>query len=247
MKKILIAALLSCFLTPAVASWKDLNRTVQQTNFVVNDGCSGTLVDLEQRLILTAKHCVTGQITTSAKEVLTDGQEIGQPKRVVKFTEGRVSQNVYDRGLINSTTTYRTKLKAVSPDQDLALLQIVPSIPSKMAATVACTEPELGDPVYVVGNPMGILVNSVVAGIVSSVQRTYGGLGLNENPDKMLLQVSGGIVGGNSGGAVYSSDGQLIGVPVLGHRTNEVLGFAVPLADVRQFLIDNNTNIQKCD
>jgi len=34
-------------------------------------------------------------------------------------------------------------------------------------------------------------------------------------------------------------NGEFVGVPVLAHRVNEVLGFAVPLPMVRKFLVDN--------
>jgi S1-C subfamily serine protease len=51
-----------------------------------------------------------------------------------------------------------------------------------------------------------------------------------------LMQVSGGIIGGNSGGAVYDANGGLIGVPVIAHQANEIIGFAVPLPAIKEFL-----------
>jgi len=65
-------------------------------------------------------------------------------------------------------------------------------------------------------------------------------LGVHNTDERQgLMQISGGVVGGNSGGAVYNMNGEFVGVPVLAHRVNEVLGFAVPLPMVRKFLVDN--------
>src|SRR5690606_1351932 len=100
--------------------------------------------------------------------------------------------------------------------------------------------PIRGETVYIVGNPMGTLYSSVTVGIVSSVQRDYGLIGFdNTNQQQALMQISGGVVGGNSGGAAYNSNGEIIGVPVLGHRTNEVIAFATPLAAIKEFLAAN--------
>src|SRR5690606_10028932 len=92
-----------------------------------------------------------------------------------------------------------------------------------------------------VGNPGGALYSSVTSGIVSSLQRSYGTIDFGrDQDDQPLMQISGGVVGGNSGGAVYDDRGRLVGVPVVANRTNETIGFAVPLAEIKAFLAEND-------
>jgi S1-C subfamily serine protease len=249
MRKLLSAlALLSlvsasgCVVAPvgaeeAIASSARMNVLIDQTNFVVNQGCSGTLIDLAKRYVLTASHCVGDQYETKEREKIDDKGVVTKEKvRVLK--PGTVTQLTFQSTMEAQRVVYRTKLVKVDKDMDLALLQILEEkIPNTMASKVSCTEPKRLDPVMIVGNPMGDLYSSANRGVVSSVQRTYGLINFdNDNPDEELMQVTAGIVGGNSGGSVYNDKGELIGVPVLGHRTLEVIGFAVPLSVIHKFL-----------
>jgi serine protease Do len=183
-------------------------------------------------------------VETVEKETFESDGEV-KKKKVRKFSDGVVSQITFQGAESVSTSTYRTSLEKIDKDVDLALLKIKADIPNTQAVKVACEAPRRGDHVYVVGNPMGILYSSVVDGLISSTQRDYEMLGLpGTQAKKPLTQVSGGIIGGNSGGAVYSDAGDLVGVPVLGHRVNETIGFAVPLSSIREFLGDK---VEKCD
>lgn len=236
--RLLIAALLSTCLAVSAhaAAWPGMNQQIDQTNFVVNTGCSGTLISLKDRYILTANHCVTDQYETIEREKIDDNGVVTKEK-IRRLKPGTVKQIFFNGSSEIRETTYRTKLIAVDKDKDLALLQVVSKLPNNTASKIACKDPARGDVVFIVGNPMGSLYSSVVPGMVSSIQREYSTLALGDN--EPLLQISGGIVGGNSGGAAYNTAGEIIGVPVLGHRTNEVLGFAVPLSSIKDFLKAN--------
>lgn len=245
MTRKLIGILAFCFLStcavaPASADWpvSAMNTAIDQTNFAVNKGCSGTLIDIENRYILTAAHCVGAQYATKEREKIDENGVITKEK-YRKLIDGSVSQLVLDSGTTAQTTTYRVALKAVDKDNDLAVVQVVGKLPNTLAARLAEAEPRRGDKVYVVGNPAG-LYTTVHAGIVSSVERSYGLIDFGDQTRERLMQVSAGIIGGNSGGAVYNADGELVGVPVIGHRSNEVLGFAVPLDVIKEFLKANS-------
>lgn len=217
----------------------NMNVLIDQTNFMVNGGCSGSLIDAKEGYILTAEHCVTNQYKTFEKESF-DENGVVKKEKVRRLVDGTVSQYEYRGSESVRTVTYKVKLIATDKDTDLALLQIKANIPNTISSKFACEEPARLDRVYIVGNPTGVLYSSVTTGIVSSIQRDYDLLSFQNNDaadgKKPLMQISGGIVGGNSGGAIYNVRGEMIGVPVLGHRTNEVLGFAVPLESIKSFL-----------
>lgn len=226
----------------ALAGWPvaDMNMQIDQTNFVVNSGCSGTLIDLKGRYILTANHCVEAQYETIDREKIADDGTITTEK-VRRLKPGTVKQIVFDGAAEIRETTYRTKIVAVDKVRDLALVQILSDIPHTIKAKLSCGEIARGEAVFIVGNPTGVLYSSVVTGIVSSVQRTYetiryGDGGSQQQP---LMQVSAGVIGGNSGGAVYDGNGRLIGVPVIASKMNEILAFAVPLSAIKEFLTGN--------
>jgi len=240
----LIALEIVIFATPTPShAWdkKAMNAHIDQTNFMVNSGCSGTLIDAEKRYILTANHCVEDQYETIEKEEIDD-KGIIKKNKIRRLRDGNVSQYDFQDGDTVRTVVYKVRLVAVDSDRDLALMQIAAKIPNKTSSLLACTLPERGDAAFVVGNPMGTLYSSVTRGIVSSVNRNYGIINFdgNERAKQALLQVSSGIVGGNSGGAVYDDNGLMIGVPVVANRANEVIGFAVPIDVIAAFLKENN-------
>lgn len=234
------AALLLCAWSPFEA-----NKQIDQTNFVVNTGCSGTLISISERYVLTANHCVTDQYETVEVEKIDDKGVVTKEKQR-RLKPGTVKQISFEGGNEVREVTYRTRIKAVDRDKDLALLQIIADIPNTAASSLACTAPRRLDPVYIVGNPMGSLYSSVVKGVVSSVQRDYGLIHMDNgsNAEEALIQISGGVIGGNSGGAVYDDAGHLVGVAVLAHRTNETLGFAVPLDRIKDFLKTNKVELE---
>mgnify|MGYP001596778132 CR=1 FL=1 len=49
-------------------SLEDLNKTITATNFIVESGCSGTLISVRLRLILTNFHCVADKISAVERE-----------------------------------------------------------------------------------------------------------------------------------------------------------------------------------
>lgn len=245
MLRLVSAAIAVLFSSSLAFAWpSSLNETIDQTNYLVNGSCSGTLIDVERKLVLTAAHCVGTQYKTVViEDVAPDGTVTKREVRVV--VPGEVSQLIFDGENVVAVASYRVTLLAVDGHRDLALLQIMGDIPNTIAAHVACDDPVRGDDIYIVGNPYAVLYSNVIAGIVSSMQRDYGMLGLagdfgsGPHGDQPLMQISGGVVGGNSGGSVYNEAGELIGVPVLGSPTNEVMAFAVPLSEIKAFLLKN--------
>jgi S1-C subfamily serine protease len=234
LKNLLAALLLSISLPAAAADMAKMNAVIDSANFLVNDSCSGTLVDAERGYVLTAHHCIDQQYRTVTREKVSDDGKVTEEK-IREARPGTVSQKFFKNSKETQTNSYAYKIVASDRNLDLALLRVEAKVPGP-AAVMGCVAPGRGDTVFAVGNPYGILFSSIAKGIVSSINRSYEQLGIFDQSDERLVQISPGIVGGNSGGAVYNEAVEFVGVPVRGSRMNEVIGFSVPLADVRTFL-----------
>jgi putative serine protease PepD len=99
-------------------------------------------------------------------------------------------------------------LAVVAVDEDLQPLSVAEQVP------------QVGEPVLVVGSPLG-LEQSVVTGIVSALRDEH-------------IQISAPLNPGNSGGPVVNAAGELIGVAVLkvGDEQTQAIGLAIPAAEV---------------
>lgn len=215
-----------------------LNNIIEQTNFIVNNGCSGTLIDLERKLILTNQHCIEGLISV-VEEEKTDSLGAITKVRIKRIKDSLVEQHGYDGFTKVSTLSFFAEVVAENKKVDLALLRVKSAaLPNKYASELIPEgDAKRGEDVYAVGNP-GLMDATVVKGIVSNVNRTFefpwtGGSKLP------MVQFSGGIYGGNSGGALYNEKGQLIGVPAAGFTQANFIGLAIPASIVRNFLKEN--------
>ena len=94
----------------------------------------------------------------------------------------------------------------------------------------------VGSPVVAIGNPLGQLGGTVTAGYISALERD-----LNiDGHTYTLLQTDAAINGGNSGGGLFNSKGELIGL--VNAKASSVgvegLGFAIPIDDIKQDIED---------
>jgi len=226
---------------PSIAAVPSPVVQAVEANWIVDRGCSGTLLDKDKGLFLTAYHCIqSSYIVVEKDDIKSDGTvdhkkvRVSVPGRVWKMNY-RAMLEVSEKALVYSIEKSDWRL-------DLALLKTDP-VPNGVAVKVACQPAQLGSDVYAVGNPYGILDSTLTAGTVSSVTRSYrdlhiaGDLGDVTDPgDHGLVQHTATIAPGNSGGALLNANGELVGVNVRGLAG--VVAFAVPLQDVREFLGD---------
>ncbi len=126
----------------------------------------------------------------------------------------------------------RTPAKVLSAARpvDIALLKVDVGHPLPTAPFGDSDRLQVGDPVFAVGNPLG-LGTSVSAGIVSALNRDV----LN-TPYDDFIQTDAAINHGNSGGPLLDSRGEVVGLdtalvsPISG---SVGLGFAIPSNVVR--------------
>ena len=88
----------------------------------------------------------------------------------------------------------------------------------------------VGQNIYTVGNPLGELTYTMTSGIISALGRR---ITTDEAVIVNMFQVDAAINNGNSGGPVYNTSGQVIGVVTAKYSQYgmEGLGFAIPIND----------------
>jgi len=124
---------------------------------------------------------------------------------------------------------YMSTTIIVGPNNDIAILKI--DIEDAPHVGLSGVYPRLGESVYVVGHPLGVL-NTVSSGIVSNIHRNGSSFGVD------LIQVDAEITHGNSGGGLFDMQGRLVGIVVGGtvFYTGIEANLAVPIARGRELL-----------
>lgn len=177
---------------------KRLNNIINNHNFSVNGGCSGSLISHDGH-ILTAAHCVTSRMK------FEKGKEISRRRVPVS------RQALTDNNERFSVGFYMADIIGYDNKTDLALLKIADTnffSKTYLPLRYKGLKIDRGEHIYIVGNPMN-LIGSVVPGMISYVNRPM----KSKDNEELLLQVAGGVTGGNSGGAVISAtSGELLGV-----------------------------------
>jgi Do/DeqQ family serine protease len=127
---------------------------------------------------------------------------------------------------LNDDRTLDAKIVGLDPPSDLAVLKIdASSLP--VLALGDSDKVRVGDVVLALGNPLGI-GQTVTMGIVSAKSRQTG---LSNGNFEDFLQTDAPINQGNSGGALVSTNSQLIGInsQILSPSGGSIgIGFAVP-------------------
>ena len=127
---------------------------------------------------------------------------------------------------LSDNRTIEARLVGSDPPSDLALLKIEASnLP--VLALGDSDRTRVGDVVLAIGNPMGI-GQTVTMGIISAKGRTTG---LSAGNFEDFLQTDAPINQGNSGGALVSTNSELIGInsQILSPSGGSIgIGFAIP-------------------
>lgn len=213
----------------------DLNKTINQTNFTLDNACSATLISLKYKAVLTNYHCIDRKITVEDREEPSTDGTIKKVRRE-KRDDVTLAQKAYKGPEQVGAAEYLAEIVAHKKRADLALLRLkADSIPHTIESTLLPDGSTVvrGSRVYIVGNPQ-MLDASVVEGVISSVTRMLE-VPWADGEKVPFYQFSGGVTGGNSGGALYDSEGRLIGVPAAGGREAH-LGFAITVEAIKAFL-----------
>jgi serine protease Do len=170
-----------------------------------------------------------GYILTNAHVVTNGSQAVGT---AVKASEVEV----------NFRNGKKAKAQIVGYDltsSDVAVLKVDPGGLDLVPALLGDSDQtKVGEPVVAIGSPFGVYSNSLTAGVVSAVNRTVespeAGFSINN-----AIQTDAAINRGNSGGPLFNSRGEVIGLneqiaTVSGG--SEGVGFAVPINTAKKVM-----------
>lgn len=129
--------------------------------------------------------------------------------------------------LFDGTEVDQVELLESNPEDDLALIRIRTENPLVPVVLGSSQEVTVGEPVIVIGNPIG-LEHTLTDGLVSS-RRLWEG--------KKYIQMSAPVSPGNSGGPVFNAYGDVVGVTVAKLR-GENLNLAVPIDKLKPMIKD---------
>lgn len=179
---------------------------------------SGTVIKKtdKEMYILTCYHVIAENIIMNQSKIEIS---VGYSKT------GKLNQ-------INELIAYEAEVVKFDEENDLALLKTSTIDDNLKVALIAEKEPEKGDIVYSIGNPL-ITLRTISKGILANKED---GFYFSDNT----------ITFGNSGGGLYNSRGELIGVPsqVMGYKVGEDfvpesgLGMSIDLLRIKTFLKD---------
>ena len=173
-------------------------------------------------------------------------EAIGQGSGFIISADGHVVTNnhVIDSANEISVTTndgksYAATLLGADPKTDLALLKIDSDEPLAFVKFGDSDSARAGDWVLAIGNPFG-LGGSATAGIISARGRD-----LQAGPYDDFIQIDAPINRGNSGGPVFNTEGEVIGVNTMIYSPNGGnvgIGFAIPSAQAASVVADLREN-----
>ena len=136
---------------------------------------------------------------------------------------------------LHNGDVYNATIVGTDPSNDIAVVKIDAN-DLTTAVIGDSSKVSVGDLAVAIGNPLGQLGGTATSGIISALDRTL----TIEGTTLTLLQTDAAINGGNSGGGLFSGNGELIGI--VESKASAVgvegLAFALPINSVSGIIND---------
>lgn len=183
----------------------------------------------------TAVNSVVVIDTFTSQSAAEAGEQSGSGSGVIWTADGYIAtcNHVIDgfsviRVTLADGRSFFADVVGTDARTDLAVLKIAASeLPS---VAVRGTDLILGETVVAIGNPLGVLSNTVSSGILSCLTREI----TVEGQTMSLIQIDAAVNHGNSGGGLFDTNGSLIGIVNAKSTGDSVegIGFAIPITTV---------------
>jgi S1-C subfamily serine protease len=209
-----------------------------------DSGALSDFTDLYEQVRPSVVRITTGAVDT---DPFDNGPE-GLGSGVVLDAEGHIITNFHVvSGFDEVTVTFaddstaRADVVGTDPGNDIALVKTAAGLdalrPAKLGDSGAV---EIGSVVAAVGNPVG-LDGTFTTGVISGLNRTLTSSG-NGRPIRGLLQTDTAVNPGNSGGALFNLQGEVIGINTAienpGGGGFVGVAYAVPINTPKRFLTE---------
>ena len=142
--------------------------------------------------------------------------------------------------------SFDAKIKGVSERKDIAIVSVSKkdidndTLKQIKIATIGdSNELKVGNGIIAIGNALGY-GQSVTTGVVSALNREV----TTDEYTQDMIQIDAAINGGNSGGALLNSKGEVVGINSVKYSSSatstsasiEGMGFAIPISDVESII-----------
>ena len=188
-------------------------------------------------VVVTTEQIVTDNYFWGGQQVLS-----GAGSGVILTTDGYIVTNYHVvegaqqiTVTLHDDSTYTATVVGSDQQSDIALLKI-DATGLTPAVLGDSDNVQVGEVVIAVGNPMGTLGGTVTDGIVSALNRDIS----VEGNQMTLMQTSAAISPGNSGGGLFNTNGELIGIVNAKYSDEDAegLGFAIPVNTMKTVVQD---------
>jgi S1-C subfamily serine protease len=214
---------------PAIAA-APAAPSVQGQPTVAQAAATGAIADIYKRV---SPAVVSVSSRGGGQGGIGSGFIIDQQGHII--TNNHVVQNATSlRVMLADGTELPARVIGAAPGNDVALIKVDPRGDLAVAKLGDSDAVVAGELAIAIGSPSG-LEQTVTAGIVSSVGRSFGGGG-GGRPLRGLIQTDAAINPGNSGGPLLNGNGEVIGINTLKNPTTEGIGFAVSINTVKRLL-----------
>ena len=189
---------------------------------------------------------------SSSRSYITEGAGSGvivaeDDENLYIFTNNHVVKNASELSVkFIDDTSHDASIKGVSKRKDIAIVSVSKSSIEnetlkkiKIATLGDSNKLKVGNGVIAIGNALGY-GQSVTIGVVSALNREV----TTEDYTQEMIQTDAAINGGNSGGALLNSKGEVVGINSVKYSQNgtitsasiEGMGFAIPISDVAELI-----------
>ncbi len=188
------------------------------------------------------------ELTSGTGYIVSEDGLVVSNKHVVNVVCGTNTNQIQITALTHDQKALNLELLSIDPVDDIAILRIIDTNQRFVPLNLADSDQlRLGQDVLTVGNVLGELQNTVTRGIVSGLDRSFETDLVDPCTSTKfqadgLIQTDAAINRGNSGGPLFNSAGQLIGMNTLGTTDSENIGLAIPTSTLQTVLRSYQAN-----